>query len=49
MMARYLPENRADCEYFVCGPDPMQMTVKEALQKLGLPLEKVQSESFNFI
>jgi predicted ferric reductase len=49
MMARYLPENRVDCEYFICGPDPMQMAVKEALQKLGLPLEKVQSESFNFI
>ncbi|MGQ9647117.1 MAG: ferredoxin reductase family protein [Thermodesulfobacteriota bacterium] len=49
MMGRYLPENRADCEYFICGPDPMQMAVKEALQKLGLPLEKVESESFNFI
>jgi len=49
MMARYLPENRVDCEYFVCGPDPMQMAVKKALEELGLPLEKVQSESFNFI
>ncbi len=49
MMARYLPENRVDCEYFVCGPDPMQMAVKEALEELGLPLEKVQSESFNYI
>jgi predicted ferric reductase len=49
MMARYLPENRVECEYFVCGPDPMQMAVKTALQELGLPLEKVQSESFNFI
>jgi predicted ferric reductase len=49
MMARYLPENRVDCEYFICGPDPMQMAVKKALEELGLPLEKVQSESFNFI
>lgn len=49
MMARYLPENRVECEYFICGPEPMQMAVKEALQELGLPLEKVQSESFNFV
>ena len=49
IMARYLPENRVDCEYFICGPEPMQMAVKKALQKLGLPLENLQSESFNFV
>lgn len=49
MIARYLPENRVEYEYFICGPDPMQMAVKKALEDLGLPLEKVQSESFNFI
>jgi predicted ferric reductase len=49
MMARYLPENRVECEYFICGPDPLQIAVKKALEELGLPLEKVQSESFNFI
>lgn len=49
LMARYLPEDRMEYEYFICGPDPMQMAVKKALEELGLPLEKVQSESFNFI
>ena len=49
MMARYLPENRVECGYFICGPEPMQKAVKKALQELGLPLEKVQSESFNFV
>jgi predicted ferric reductase len=49
VMARYLPEDRMDCEYFVCGPEPMQVAVEEALEKLGLSLEKVQSESFNFV
>jgi predicted ferric reductase len=49
IMARYLPENRVDCEYFICGPEPMQMAVKRALQELGLPLERLQSESFNFV
>ena len=49
MMGRHLPENRVEYEYFICGPDPMQMAVRKALEELGLPLEKVQSESFNFI
>jgi predicted ferric reductase len=49
VMARYLPENRFDYGYFVCGPQPMQIEVRAALDKLGLPLEKVQSESFNFV
>lgn len=48
-LARHLPEQRLEHEYFVCGPYPMQMAVKGALGKLGLPLERVQSESFNFV
>lgn len=49
IMARYLPDDRMEREYFICGPDPMQKAVKEALVKLGLSLENVQSESFNFV
>ncbi len=49
VMARHLPERRLDYEYFVCGPQPMQIAVKRALDKLGIPLERVQSESFNFV
>lgn len=49
VMARHLPESRLDYEYFVCGPQPMQAAVKTALDKLGIPLENVQSESFNFV
>lgn len=49
LMARYLPENRMDIYYFICGPAPMQKAVKISLQKLGLPMENVQSESFNFV
>lgn len=41
--------NRAEYEYFVCGPDPMQIAVKRGLEELGLPLEKIESESFNFV
>lgn len=49
LIARYLPENRMECAYFICGPEPMQRGVRAALDALGLPLEQVESESFNFV
>lgn len=49
ILARHLPAQRLAYEYFVCGPYPMQMAVKKSLGELGLPMEKVQSESFNFV
>ncbi len=49
LMARYLPRNRVEYEYFICGPDPMQIALKRGLEELGLPLEKIESESFNFV
>lgn len=49
LMARHLPKNRMECEYFICGPEPMQRAIKIALHRLGLPIGNVQSESFNFV
>ena len=49
IMARHLPENRTGLEYFICGPDVMQQSAKVALETLGIPLDQVQSESFNFV
>jgi predicted ferric reductase len=49
VLARYLPDKRMEYEYFVCGPQPMQISIKEALDELGISLERVQSESFNFV
>ncbi|MDW7711910.1 MAG: ferric reductase-like transmembrane domain-containing protein [Deferrisomatales bacterium] len=48
-LARYLPADRLERDYFVCGPEPVQMAVKTMLERLGLPLEQCQSESFNFV
>jgi predicted ferric reductase len=48
-MARYLPENRSGFEYFICGSQVMQQSTKVALEKLGIPLDQVESESFNFV
>ena len=49
VMGRHLPEKRMECEYFVCGPLPMQQGIRSALEQLGVPSEQVQSESFNFV
>jgi predicted ferric reductase len=49
IMARHLPLNRQECEYFICGPELMQKEVKNSLEKLGISLDSVQSESFNFV
>jgi predicted ferric reductase len=49
IMARHLPKDRTDLEYFVCGPQLMQHSVRQALEMLGIPLDRVQSESFHFV
>lgn len=49
LLARHLPENRMEQDYFICGPEPMQKAVRGALDRLGLPMDHVQSESFNFV
>jgi predicted ferric reductase len=49
MLARYLPHERLNLEYFVCGPEGLQMGVKKALMRLGISPDHIQSESFNYI
>lgn len=49
IMVKYLPDSRFNYLYFVCGPDLMQKNVKISLDKLGISMEKVQSESYNFV
>ncbi|MFZ5796948.1 MAG: ferredoxin reductase family protein [Desulfobulbaceae bacterium] len=49
LLARHLPADRMAREYFICGPEPMQKAIRNAMDRLGLPMEHVQSESFNFV
>jgi predicted ferric reductase len=49
LLARHLPADRMEQEYFICGPEPMQKAIKASLDRLGLPMDHVQSESFNFV
>ncbi|MGB3955681.1 MAG: ferric reductase-like transmembrane domain-containing protein [Brooklawnia sp.] len=46
LMARYLPDERADWEYFVCGPLPMIEAVEAALDELGVPGRHVHTENY---
>lgn len=49
LLARYLPENRFELKYFICGPEPMLNAVEHALQKLGISLEQTNAERFNLV
>ncbi|MBE0409474.1 MAG: ferric reductase-like transmembrane domain-containing protein [Anaerolineales bacterium] len=49
LLARHLPENRLDLEYFICGPEPMIDAVENGLVRLGISLEQTQAERFNLV
>lgn len=46
VLDRHLPENRADCQYFMSGPLPMIQAVEKALKGADVPLSRVQSERY---
>jgi predicted ferric reductase len=49
LLARYLPANRMDLEYYICGPEPMLNAVEQALMNLGISLEQTHAERFNLV
>lgn len=46
LLSQRLPANRAELEYFVCGPDPMIRLAERSLVQLGVPLRRIHSEIF---
>lgn len=46
IMNRYLPANRADLHYFICGPIPMIAAVEKDLLKMGIPLHNIHTENY---
>ena len=44
---RHLPEDRAELEYFICGPSAMMESVCDLLPTLGVPAERIEQEEFN--
>jgi predicted ferric reductase len=49
MMVKYLPEDRENLEFFICGPPPMMNVVEDVLFRLGLPIERSHTERFNLV
>jgi len=49
LLDRYIPKDRGSREYFVCGPDKMMDALEAELSKLGVTLDHIHSERFNFV
>jgi predicted ferric reductase len=49
LLTRYLPANRGEVEYFICGPTPMRKAAEYALHHLQIPLKRVHSELFDLV
>ena len=49
VLARHLPVERMQYEYFICGPPVMMNAVEAALGQLGIPLSQIQMEVFNLV
>lgn len=47
MLDRHLPANRAELDYFICGPKPMIDAAEKALASLGVPLSRFHTELFD--
>ncbi len=44
-----LPDNRAELQYYLCGPDPMMDATEGALAQLGIPAKNVHAERFTMV
>ena len=49
ILARELPEDCKEIEYFICGPPPMMDAVERHLLALGVPMEQLHTERFNLV
>lgn len=49
LLDRRLPEDRLDRLYLNCGPEAMIDAVEEALQRCGVPLDRIRSERFDLV
>jgi len=49
LLQRVLPANRAELEYFLCGPRPMSETAQQALHAMRVPLARVHFELFDMV
>ncbi len=49
VLARHLPAEIEDYDYFICGPTPMMEVVEPFLRRGGIPLRQIYSERFDMV
>jgi predicted ferric reductase len=49
LLERYLPKNKNEYEYFICGPKPMMDSAESALREMGIPWLRIFSERFQIV
>ena len=49
LLAKTLPKDAHQFEYFLCGPKPMSDSVQQSLLKLKVPLNKIHFELFDMV
>lgn len=49
ILARHLPGDLVELEYFVCGPVPMMDAIEPTLASLGVPSARVHTERFQVV
>ncbi|MCS6948810.1 MAG: hypothetical protein NZM12_14470 [Steroidobacteraceae bacterium] len=49
LLRRHLPADRAEWEYFICGPRAMLDSVEASLLSLGIPPHRIRTERFDIV
>ena len=49
LIRKHLPEDISNCEYFICGPQPMMDVAEDALREWKVPVHMVHAERFNIV
>jgi predicted ferric reductase len=49
ILKRHLPYHLQELNYFICGPVPMVELAERELHKMGIPLQHLHSELFDFV
>ena len=49
ILTRHLPPRAERHQFFICGPDPMMDAVEHTLRDLGVPIDHINFERFEFV
>jgi predicted ferric reductase len=49
MLEKYMPENKHEFEFFICGPSPLMDSAESELRNLGITWRRIFSERFQIV